>query len=355
MSHKISKLTQEHGLRASYVLDLKDIKPTEEAVKNTIESYKKIGYKLVYYQYIDRTHGLYYSLVFKRDQYVALLTYQNNSGNLALYGENPENLQQESQKLYDLIPVVITTSEEVLFTMWRRDSRGGAVNTPRRLVCPSVDEIKSNYSENVNQKIDYLTGLDEPDKHGSIILWHGPPGTGKTHMIRGISRHWSKKFDSVPEIILDPDSLFGEADYLYNVLCQEPWMRKSKKRLIIIEDHASIFTEEARKKGGAFSRLLNVTDGLIGQGQELVFLLTANERIDIIDDAIMRSGRCLQELHFPNLSPEEAKNWAEKHLADPDQYTFEEDVPLSDLYALQRGDTPSKKYISPAVETFGFA
>lgn len=347
---KALKLIDSHGFKATKTIEIKDVRPTPDFIKDTIAAFEEAGYKLAYHQHIERTISPQYTLFFTGACPVRVQV-DTGGGSMLLGGLNPEILETESQKLKKLIPQTDRAPEETEFHFWRK-GRHGATNSERHLNCPSLEEINLNYSKSVVTEVNKLMALDKPEEHGSIVLWHGPPGTGKTHMIRALSRHWTNKFESVPEVILDPDRLFGEADYLYDVLIQEPWSNEGKRRLVIIEDHAAIFTEEARAKGGAFSRLLNMTDGLVGQGQNLIFLLTANEKIEVIDDAIMRSGRCLQELYFPNLSVEEANHWAEQNLEE--KVSFDKEMSLSDLYALKRGDMPAEEYSHPATGTFGF-
>ncbi len=51
------------------------------------------------------------------------------------------------------------------------------------------DAIARNYPAAVRAQLDALTALREP-RGGSLILWHGPPGTGKTHALRALARAW---------------------------------------------------------------------------------------------------------------------------------------------------------------------
>jgi hypothetical protein len=79
------------------------------------------------------------------------------------------------------------------------------------------------------------------------------------------------------------------------------------------------------------AKLLNLSDGLLGQGQKLLFLITTNEEVQNLYPAIVRYGRCLTNLEFPEFSESEVREWLESHgtiaLASPKKLT------LSDLFA----------------------
>jgi hypothetical protein len=83
--------------------------------------------------------------------------------------------------------------------------------------------------------------------------------------------------------------------------------------------------------GQALAKLLNLSDGLLGQGQKLLFLITTNEEVQNLHPAIVRHGRCLTNLEFPEFSEMEADEWfaarGDHPALLPRQRT------LSDLYA----------------------
>ena len=260
------------------------------------------------------------------------------------------------------------------FAFWRYSRNRGPACIMRDLSCPSWEEIRANYTGEVQTQIDKIMTIERPDELGKIILWHGPPGTGKTHLVRSLAREWSVRFGATVEFVLDYQDMFGNADYMYTVLLDEsqgvniarrarrrrmgrkPWhddyddiferIRGSRSkaedeqplRLVVIEDGADLFSTSCRHKEG-FSRFLNTSDGIVGQGLRIVFLLTANERIEHIDPAVHRAGRCLQNLHFPAFSKEQGKAWLEAKGSDSSKVN--DKIVLADLYAIHTGRDPA--------------
>jgi len=107
-------------------------------------------------------------------------------------------------------------------------------------------------------------------------------------------------------------------------------------RLVVVEDVDELLRADARAVSGqALSRLLNLTDGMIGQGLNLALLLTTNEPVGQLHPAVTRPGRCLAEVTFTELSAPEAAAWLGAGHVRP-----ERPVTLAELYAL-RGDVPS--------------
>ena len=74
-------------------------------------------------------------------------------------------------------------------------------------------------------------------------------------------------------------------------------------------------------------------DGLLGQGQKLIFVFTANEQIDTIDPAILRPGRCLQNLEVPNWNRAAAREWL-KAKGVTDTSNLPNDISLAEMYAI---------------------
>lgn len=174
--------------------------------------------------------------------------------------------------------------------------------------------------------------LDKPWKHGKIIIWHGPPGTGKTHAALSLAKQWSIKFGTSVECIADPERLFNNTDYLFDRITAYDNVKRDGEasKLIVIEDAAELFSVNARGSAG-FSRFLNTLDGILGHGVNTIFLLTANEPVERIEPALLRPGRCIQELEFGLFNVEEATTWLRDHGSE-EGWEGSNEVTLAEMY-----------------------
>ena len=178
-----------------------------------------------------------------------------------------------------------------------------------------------------------------PYERGRILFWHGPPGTGKTTAIRSLIRAWKDSMQA--EVIADPEHFFSDMEYLSDVLFREQSNAQGRGRLVIAEDAGDLLLASSRaERGHLMARLLNLSDGLLGQGLRVVFLLTTNEDVTEVDPAFLRPGRCLQSLEFPRLTRSQAADWlaAKGHNHSP----HPGGGALADLYALLRDRVPRK-------------
>jgi hypothetical protein len=120
----------------------------------------------------------------------------------------------------------------------------------------------------------------------------------------------------------------------------------SRSRLLILEDTGELLALDAKiRTGQGLSRLLNVVDGLIGQGLRFLVLVTTNETLGSLHPAVSRPGRCLAEIEFTPFPPSEADAWLESHgrLGDGSART------LASLFG--HGDGPEK----PEKHPLGFS
>lgn len=59
-----------------------------------------------------------------------------------------------------------------------------AIPADRSIEAPRWNDIASNYPATVRTALDAVVGLERPTGAGKLLLWHGPPGTGKTTALR---------------------------------------------------------------------------------------------------------------------------------------------------------------------------
>jgi hypothetical protein len=193
----------------------------------------------------------------------------------------------------------------------------GPVATSRKVSCPGWSDVESNYGRSTREGLERLftARLDER-QGGKLVLWHGVPGTGKTFALRSWAQMWRDKMEI--HYIVDPEVFFGErAIYMINVLLGESTLSadgSQKWRLIVAEDTGELLAKDAKlKTGQSLARLLNVCDGLIGQGLKSLVLITTNEELGALHEAITRPGRCLANISFDALRGDEVDEWIRLH------------------------------------------
>ncbi len=219
--------------------------------------------------------------------------------------------------------------ESVPVEFWFK-SGGEADERTRRIDAPAWSDVRRNYPETTAGALARLVALEPDGAVGRLLVWHGPPGTGKTSATRALLRAWLGWCSAL--VVTDPDQLFRDPGYLVQLLLDGDGDRW---RLVVIEDADELLGPDARERSGSvLARLLNASDGLIGQGLNVLILLTTNQPRIAIDPAILRPGRCLAEVPFARFSPDEAAAWLGEGGKRPSR-----DVSLAELYRLRAGES----------------
>lgn len=190
---------------------------------------------------------------------------------------------------------------ETLFRLeWRFvTSRGlSRAVTMERLQDVLVDEAYPTLHGGVSA---FMQGyLDAPE---SVLVLQGPPGSGKTRLVRALLREMSLRKNASED---------EHAVALYSG-DREVWENDEIFVEFIAGDHDAFLIEDAdhlitpRANGNqVLHRFLNVSDGIAqAQGRKIIFS-TNLPSVHDLDEALVRPGRCFAHVHMRYLQRDEA-------------------------------------------------
>lgn len=225
-------------------------------------------------------------------------------------------------------------SERLPVSFWSATSQGPRASW-RELAPIHWDAITGNYAPDVQSSLQRLMSANPDSLPARLHLWSGPPGTGKTHAVRALGSAWRGWCET--HCVSDPEQFFGSADYMSKVI-ESVGTISDKWTLLILEDSGEFLTPDAPAAvGQGFSRLMNITDGMLGEGMRVILLLTTNTEIRKLHPAASRPGRAASNLTFRELDADSATAWLAARGVD---IGAPRAMSLAELYALAEDAAP---------------
>lgn len=351
------------------------IDPDKELIGDVIAQVEEQQYKLFYKEISKHLK----KFLFKNDdpntstQNVVIVDVYNDQINTEVYStsENAEEIGRDLEKHLKVFKIEEKSPDGIWADFSFRGSR--SIRRHKQFVkAPAWSDIEQNYPDATKNKLQNILDMEKPWKQGRLLILHGDAGTGKTYFLRSLMMKWSDEFKFL--VVTDPEQMVSNPEYYYDVASDRysfvddcdvvddsllvgktKKKKKKKKRLLfIMEDSADMVTAASRTvHGDKIGKLLNITDGLFGQGREDLFVITFNEEVSSIDPAFLRPGRCIETVSFDKFSIDEANRWfAERKY----NHTADKDLTLAEMYSkiLGREAAPKDNIKRKAAVGFGF-
>ena len=307
---------------------------------------------------IDLNHPGIQTVVYLQGKFALIKAFRNPQGVFSITATFKSEADRATFKA--LIAAKIGLLEEDLtkpnVNFWYTHPTCGPRAMTKPIEVPVDDKIMFNYASSIRPELLDLVKLDPARAMGGkLILLHGIPGTGKTYFIRHLMHKWRTWCNF--QYISDPENFFQNPAYLFEVTrffdqgaipasyaSYEGYEGDTeafnhagtKSTLVVLEDAGEFIESNSNNEfvAKSLNKLLNVTDGLLGQGLKLLILITTNQEAKGLDPAILRSGRCLKNIEFPELSGLDVLEWYKKNdLVYP---SLDTDAKLlADLYSLK--------------------
>lgn len=196
---------------------------------------------------------------------------------------------------------------------------------------------RGNYEDRVLADYDHvISDFKSTDPCGRLVLLNGPPGTGKTYLIKGLLSSVQNAL-----FILVPPNLVGQfsnPEFIPSLLdLKNHQSGKRGPTIMLIEDADDILVPRGGDNMDSISGCLNLTDGIMGHLIDLRIVASTNAKKRTIDDALLRPGRMCKQIEVGHLSNKTALS-VFKRLTGRDVEFDQRNYTLAEVYAKARAE-----------------
>ena len=217
------------------------------------------------------------------------------------FSEDYDEIEKLAQKIFDSFPKA---------KIQDKTARVGLIKFNNGDYYTSFSDIRRtniNIEENYND--DFIPVYEDVVKflnqrESGLVLLYGAAGTGKTSMIRHLCSTVPKDYVIVPNSVA---SRLGDPDFI-------SYITSCKDYVFILEDCEQLLVDRVDNPwNSAISTILNMADGLLSDVVNIKFICTFNAKVDRIDKALLRKGRCFAKYEFKELCKEKVEKLNKAH------------------------------------------
>ena len=182
-----------------------------------------------------------------------------------------------------LVSFMFESEELATVKWWYTGDRGSPQS--RNIYLPKNKTIlRPEFYPDLNDPMRFIDDYLASDS--SVLLLAGPPGTGKTTLLRHmiVDRKLTAHI-IYDEKLMEQDSIFQT--FLFN----------KNSDILIIEDADTILSPRERDGNKMMSRFLSVADGLVKLPNKKLVFTTNISDFTRVDPALLRPGRCYAQVH----------------------------------------------------------
>ena len=305
------------------------ISDNKKVVGSFVKEIANLGLNICYNLKYSKDDGGNYNRLFTDNQSVIsiLITSKKDDKRIDIMAASFDEKLIDKVRALVLKYIEFNPNEPELFIIC--ESEDGLIL--RGIGKPGIALESGNYNVGVIDGFKYtVEQLSKKDPFGRLVIMHGPPGTGKTHLLKSLIQEMD--LDNRKFIFLQPEFL-----YRFNIATLTRIFLDAAENgnslVLIIEDADDCLVPRQADNMVAISTLLNFADGFIGNMLDIRIVATTNAKELNIDAALKRPGRLCRIIGVDKLEVDIA-NKVYQRLSKSDESPFDKRVPLAEVYEL---------------------
>ena len=243
------------------------------------------------------------------DTFVDVIAYANKTIQIDAFTINKE-LKQKLKDVFEKSVIVETKGKVYTFI-----TDGQSLKLSRMAKVAGLPLVRENYSEQVIKDYDHIIrDVVSSDPCGRLSILDGVPGTGKTHLIRGMIHEVTDAL-----WVLIPATMIVDMtkpEFIPVLSDTKSAWPKDMPFIFVLEDADSCLVPRGTDNMSAISNILNFADGIFGNLFDIRIIATTNAKVVQIDPAIKRAGRLCRRVDVGTLNNKEANSALDNILKD---------------------------------------